>query len=321
VAARGRGLPYQPGPPARPGRLTRFVTEYGWRAYAIPVLVVATFLCAMDVVGGPSGLGGGDRRASSTAMVVPQPQIDVVRPSYQPESEDGAGAGGPMDRLPAGGPYTVRGKGTFHVVPGISKVYGTGPLQRYTVEVEDGIDIDERDFAAEVAAILGDPRGWGAGGRMSFQRIDDPAAASFRVTLTSAMNVRRFCGYDVRSETSCYNGQTGRAVINDARWIRGALAFGSDLARYHEYVVTHEVGHSLGHRHVLCVAPGTPAPVMMQQTLSVEHCTPNPWPFPDRVHEVTGPPAPANLPVGSPPAPANLPVGSPPAPGSLPVGH
>lgn len=298
VAARGRGRVYHPAQPTRPSRLARFVAAYGWRAYAIPVLTVATLLCTADIVAGPNGIGLGGRSASSTATTASPAQINIMQPTGPPETED-AGSGGPMDALPAGGPYSTQGLGTFHVVPGTSTIDGTGPLHRYTVEVEDGINIDDETFAAEVESILGDPRGWGAGGRMSFQRVDDPTVASFRVTLASTMTVRHFCGYDVRTETSCYYGQAHQVVINDARWIRGALAFHGNLALYHEYVVTHEVGHSLGHHHQLCAAPGTPAPVMMQQTLSVGRCMPNPWPYPDGTHEVTGPPAPTNLPVGN----------------------
>jgi hypothetical protein len=111
--------------------------------------------------------------------------------------------------------------------------------------------------------------------------------------------VRQLCGYTVRTETSCYNGGMDRAVINDARWVRGATSFGADMPLYHQYVVTHEVGHSLGHHHELCASRGGPAPVMMQQTLSTGGCAANPWPFPDGLHEVSGPPAPSNLPVGN----------------------
>src|SRR5262249_42329653 len=174
-----------------------------------------------------------------------------------------------------------------------------GPLQQYTVEVEDGVRTDEWAFAAEVEEILGDRRGWGSGRRASFQRGDNPGRAAVRVSLAATLTVRELCGYTVRSETSCYNGAVGRAVINDARWVRGAMSYGRDLAGYHQYVITHEVGHRYGHHHELCGTPGAPAPVMMQQTLSTGRCRPNPWPFPDGVHEVTGPPAPSNLPVGN----------------------
>jgi hypothetical protein len=169
-------------------------------------------------------------------------------------------------------------------VPGTSKVYGTGPLRRYTVEVEAGVAEDGPAFAAAVEQILGSPRGWGAGGRMAFQRVDG-GAVDFRVSLTASLTVRRLCGYTLPFETSCYNGQLGRAVINDARWVRGAVAYAGNLTAYRNYVVNHEVGHAFGHDHQPCPKAGALAPVMMQQTLGVQtpgvgSCRPNAYPYP-----------------------------------------
>src|SRR3712207_9381339 len=66
--------------------------------------------------------------------------------------------------------FVQRGAGSVTVVPGTSRVYGAGPLQRFVVEVEDGIEVDGPSFAAAVEETLGDPRSWGNGGRRSFQR-------------------------------------------------------------------------------------------------------------------------------------------------------
>ena len=98
---------------------------------------------------------------------------------------------------------------------------------------------------------LSDPHSWGRGGRASFQRIDT-GVPDFRVTLTSSLTVRKLCGYDLPYETSCYNGDLARVVINDARWVRGAVAYAGNLARYRVYVINHEVGHALGNGHVQC---------------------------------------------------------------------
>ena len=103
-------------------------------------------------------------------------------------------------------------------------------------------------FAAVVEQILGNPRSWGAEGRMSFQRVAD-GPVDFRISLTASLTVRKLCGYTLPFETSCYNGELGRAVINDARWVRGAVAYAGNLAAYRMYVVNHEVGHALGRDH------------------------------------------------------------------------
>ncbi|HNV16021.1 MAG TPA: DUF3152 domain-containing protein, partial [Dermatophilaceae bacterium] len=75
---------------------------------------------------------------------------------------------------------------------------------------------------------------------------------------------------------SCWWG--GRAVLNLHRWVRGSATYGTDLTSYRTYLVNHEVGHGLGHRHVSCPAPGRPAPIMVQQTLGLEGCRAWPWP-------------------------------------------
>ena len=79
------------------------------------------------------------------------------------------------------------------------------------------------------------------------------------------------CGWDVPLEASCYNGWADRVMINDARWVRGAMAYDGDLDAYRAYAINHEVGHALGIRHEPCPASGAPAPVMMQQSWSTSN--------------------------------------------------
>lgn len=294
-AARGGGAR---GGGARGGPLRRFVRAYGWRAYAIPVLTVLTALCAVDVANGSTGgmplpFGrdsdrAGDREAAAPAPATPPPSQAAPRPSPTGIYVDDAGGGTarplPPTALPAGGPFTTRGGERYDVVPGTSAVAGTGPLRRYLVEVEAGVNSDGLAFAQSVEKTLGDPRSWGADGAMSFQRVDS-GQVDFRVTLTSSLTVRKLCGYTLPFETSCYNGEVGRAVINDARWVRGAVAYDKRLSAYRTYVINHEVGHALGNDHVACPKKGALAPIMMQQTLGlttpgVGACKANPWPYP-----------------------------------------
>jgi Protein of unknown function (DUF3152) len=281
-----------------PGPLRRFVRTWGWRAYALPVLTVLTVLCGMDVANGSTGLplvGTGAAPASPTAQApataaAPAPTVAASPAKPTPTGiyvdDGGTGTARPLPptALPPGGPYTQRGGQRYDVVPGTSKVYGSGPLHRFTVELEAGVTDDGAAFAAAVEKTLSDPHSWGHGGRASFQRIDT-GVPDFRVTLTSSLTVRTLCGYDLPYETSCYNGDLARVVINDARWVRGAVAYKGNLALYRLYVVNHEVGHALGNGHVHCPRNGALAPVMMQQTLGVTTpgvgtCKPNPYPFP-----------------------------------------
>jgi predicted Zn-dependent protease len=160
---------------------------------------------------------------------------------------------------------------------------GTGPLHRFIVEVEDGIDVDGAGFATAVQTTLGDPRSWGNGGRMSFQRVGvaeaNAGSYDFKVSLVSPGSMETYCpGVGTGGYTSCRYGD--RAVINLARWATAVPHYDGDIATYRQYVVNHEVGHALGNGHVPCPGPGQVAPVMLQQTLRLDGCVKNAWPFP-----------------------------------------
>jgi len=264
-----------PLPPSRPPArgLRGFVRRWGWRAYAIPLLTVATIATLVDiVVGGPT--------PPSTTAAVPTQVSTPTHVSAAP-----AGDAGPTTTaaVPAGASYVEQGAGTVSVVDGTSPVYGTGPLKRFVVEVEDGIGVDGAAFAEAVETTLGDPRSWGNGGRMSFQRVGiaeaDADQYDFRVTLVSPGNMEKYCpGVGTGGYTSCRYGE--RAVINLARWQTAVPDYQGDVATYRLYVVNHEVGHALGHGHELCGGDGQLAPVMQQQTLGLDGCVKNPWPYP-----------------------------------------
>ncbi|MGY1735120.1 DUF3152 domain-containing protein [Geodermatophilus sp. SYSU D00684] len=267
----------------------RFVARWGWRAYAIPLLVVATVLTVVDLLGPgtPARVGATAGSTGSVASTAPSSSAASSTPSATPTdtpapTAPAEGDAGPTGLpAPAAGTYVEQGAGTVAVVPGSSGVYGTGPLQRFVVEVEDGIGVDGAAFAAAVEATLGDPRSWGNGGRMSFQRVDatDAGAYDFRVSLVSPGSMERYCpGVGTGGYTSCRYGE--RAVINLARWETAVPHYQGDVATYRQYVVNHEVGHALGNGHQDCSGPGQVAPVMQQQTLGLEGCVRNAWPFP-----------------------------------------
>ncbi|WP_169063912.1 DUF3152 domain-containing protein [Geodermatophilus dictyosporus] len=266
--------------------MRRFVARHGWRAYAIPLLAVATVLALVDVLA--TGRGGQPASASGVAAseAADTPSAAVEPPASSPAASPTApaeGDAGPTDLPPAtaAATYAEQGAGTVSVVPGSSAVHGTGPLQRFVVEVEDGIGVDGAEFAAAVEATLGDPRSWGNGGRMSFQRVDTTEAGGyeFRVSLVSPGSMERYCpGVGTGGYTSCRYGE--RAVINLARWATAVPHYDGDVATYRQYVVNHEVGHALGNGHEGCPGPGQLAPVMQQQTLGLDGCTRNAWPFP-----------------------------------------
>lgn len=172
--------------------------------------------------------------------------------------------------------------GDLVVVPGAQAApppaAGTAPAVRTVrVEVEDGLDVDAGLFAYTVMATLNDPRGWGADGSMVFARTDGDA--ELRVVLASPALVDRMCApLETVGKVSC--GIKGHAVLNYLRWVDGSSSWDGDKVAYRHYLVNHEVGHILGHRHEFCGGAGQVAPLMQQQTGPMAPCTPNPWPFP-----------------------------------------
>jgi hypothetical protein len=286
--------------------LGRFVSTYGWRAYALPVLVVLTALVIYQTV-----TGTGAAKPTATQSIQGTPDIGAVGTSIidaPPRGLAAFDANLPAGTLPDGGPFTEAGDKTWHIVPGATPQIGQGTAKvvRYTVEVENGIDPTtfggDEAFAQMVDQTLDNPKGWTHNPQFAFVRIDN-GKPDFRISLVSPVTVREGCGYEFRLETSCYNpvygaGREARVFINEARWVRGAVPFEGDVGSYRQYVVNHEVGHAIGYvRHEPCAEQGGLAPVMMQQTFSTSNddaakfdpdyvkadgktCRFNPWPYP-----------------------------------------
>ena len=173
------------------------------------------------------------------------------------------------------------GSGQWMFTPGSDEVAGrSGRLMRYRIALETDIDgVGPAAFAKDIRTILGDPRGWTAGGEWRLQQVGPDDDADFTIYLATPASRDMLCGGTPDGYTSCRNGSN--VVLNVARWANAVPGYGAPLDVYRQYMVTHETGHRLGHGHELCPGPGQPAPVMEQQTLGLHGCVPNPWPFPD----------------------------------------
>ena len=262
------------------GRFRRFVLRYGWRAYAIPLLSIATVVVLANVAFAPAA----QLHDSSAVGAAPVSTTAVSTVESTPTAPaEGDADVAVVSQVAGQDSYVETGAGTLSVVDGRSAVMGTGRLKRFIVELEDGIEVDGPGFATAVEQTLGDPRSWGNGGKMSFQRVGAAEAAAgsfdFKVTLVSPGHMETYCpGVGTGGYTSCRYGD--RAVINLARWATAVPDYQGDIATYRLYVINHEVGHVLGYGHEMCPGAGQVAPVMQQQTLGLQGCVKNAWPFP-----------------------------------------
>jgi Protein of unknown function (DUF3152) len=278
-------------PPPRPSRPRWWGALLAFNVVGLAALVIAgTLYVTTYGIDLPPGAGQGASAAGGPAVTatpfdIPARQDDrvvqgeegtVEPPRVSPPT--GKVVNGRLQPKPVNPPQS--GTGTFTVVPGTQEpVKGAeGPVVKYIVEVERGLPFDGGDFAKAVHATLNDPRSWGHDGKLQFERVDH-GSVQIRVSLSSAVLTDRLC-FPLRTfgRVSCWDGS--RAVINAERWGLGADTYGDDILSYREYVVNHEVGHGLGHDHIHCPRPGALAPVMVQQTKSLEGCRPNQWPYP-----------------------------------------
>ncbi|WIM68300.1 DUF3152 domain-containing protein [Corynebacterium breve] len=302
--------PYESERPQRKdSAFVRFARDYGWRAYAIPVLAVITIFLIFDVLRSP------DEPALSTDQAARETQVSASED--QPAEQESKGPGpdpaqSPLsalaiEDLPPGSPYSEKGDGTYRVVgkPGMSAGEGEESTMTFVVEIENGVDTSayggDDAFASMVDATLSDPRGWTNDSRFKFEHVGPDDDPEMRIQLTSVETTKELCGANLGMETSCRTtlGGGNTVVVNEARWVRGAVPFQGDLGSYRQYLLNHEVGHGLGYAaHVPCGDDGELAPIMMQQTLSLNNselfsidptevypddqktCRANPWPYP-----------------------------------------
>lgn len=250
--------------------LKGMVSNYGWRIYAVPVLLVLTALVVLDTAapgrtGDATGAEAGGTPSVETSVGPPvateKPPADLDLKNF------------PTAVLPEGPKYSEAGAGTWQVLPGAGAQVGTGELRRYQIAIEDGVEAadyggDREAFARTVDAFLADPRSWIGTGQVAFQRVDS-GKVDFTVSLSTTNTTHSLCGFEIQFESSCWSPTTRRVVINTARWVRGAKAFGNDVAAYRNYAINHEVGHVLQIQHEGCKEDGKPAPVMMQQSFGV----------------------------------------------------
>ncbi|MEU8435044.1 DUF3152 domain-containing protein [Streptomyces sp. NPDC029216] len=271
------------------GRGTRIRTYTGIAALAVTAVLAVVVAGQVTGEGDPAAPGAraagddpqralGDKAASrSDGRPTPASPPPAQPLTYEQQM---------AQQLPIDAKLT--GPGTFDTVPGTAKAPGKGKVVRYRVDVEQGLGMDPQLFAEAVQRTLNDPRSWAHDGAMTFERVPG-GETDFVITLASPGTTGAWCAKSSLDTTidnvSCDSASTDRVMINAFRWGQGSVTYGADqMLAYRQMLINHEVGHRLGHGHVSCQKPGSPAPIMQQQTKSLDidniHCLPNPWVFP-----------------------------------------
>lgn len=126
----------------------------------------------------------------------------------------------------------------------------------------------ERQFDFYVMSYLNSPDGWSQHGYF----FDLKENGDIQIRLSSSETIEKICGL---GKLSCAELGGNKMYLNAERWFHGSKESKLDLENYRQYMVSHEMGHILGHDHKKCPCKGCKAPVMMQQTLGIKECIPN----------------------------------------------
>lgn len=199
------------------------------------------------------------------------------------------------------GEFPTAGPGEVAVAEGGSDVFGeAGQLRRYRVAVERDSGEDAAEFAEFVDETLSHDQGWASQGEYQFQRVSGSDPHDFTIYLVTSETAASMCaagGLVVIAPGLPEGGVScrlaGQVILNLSRWRQSVPHYVDaevPLEVYRQMVLNHEVGHELGYGHFGCPGSGEPAPVMQQQSIRLDGCEANPWPYLDGRHH-TGPPA------------------------------
>lgn len=124
-------------------------------------------------------------------------------------------------------------------------------------------------IAFYVMTYLNHPGGWGKYGYF-FEPVE--SRETLLIRLSSPQTIQKICG---DGNLSCAELGGRFMYLNANRWFNGSKESKLKLDDYRQYMISHEIGHILGHDHKKCPCKDCDAPIMMQQTLGIGKCKPN----------------------------------------------
>ena len=145
---------------------------------------------------------------------------------------------------------------------------------KYCIRLKNVDDSEYEAFAAKLSSVYANPKGWSLDGKISFSKVE--TNCNYTAWLAAADQLSSFspgCGADY----SCRAGNN--VIINYDRWRYATPAWTGSLDDYRMMVINHETGHWLSFGHAFCPGPNQVAPVMQQQSISLQGCEANPFPI------------------------------------------
>ena len=114
------------------------------------------------------------------------------------------------------------GDGTWTIADPVAPSQpGAATVYRYVLRVEGGTSVDAAAAAVVVENVLNDDRGWRGTEGVSFEQVDDPAAADFTLSIATPTTTDALCApLETIGMWNCRNGTN--VVLNSDRWTYGS---------------------------------------------------------------------------------------------------
>lgn len=146
----------------------------------------------------------------------------------------------------------------------------------YDVAIKGNTKGTLESFKKVVADTFKDERGWKRAG-VEFKYVENNGRLHMILAEPGIIGALGGCS----SQLSCTVKPA--VYINDDRYMGASesyRALGISVENYRTMVINHEVGHWLGHDHIVSCETSTGlAPIMLQQSTGLRGCHPNYWPL------------------------------------------